>query len=1155
MIDGVDRVMRLSPITAPEVLRVGTDGPPLEFDNPDCVRPVFGSTYFTIHGAGSTDDQLILSDGSDAGTVVIDEADCGSYWDYATYFTHDGILLYSLPGNTNGELTLRSYDTSTGVSRTLDTQGVSFEKLRKVLVERQDAIFLYGSDDDQLLRLDKATGELINYATVSGGGSSQLITSQGKLITSKGDLEQDEEITSTDLTGAGPVEATVLLRSTGAYETQLFELNGQPHFLHTTPQDGTYLYRSDGTPEGTERLYRLFERTADLPVWGFFPLGDTLILANEGSVYTIYEDVVDRDSILRADIWTFFPSVLLGEVGSQLIFYSGPYRYLDRADVSLPRSDTSYNLAGRSTEGQESITISAPIVVDESVYWTKFNDHPWRQNDTFSLMRLDVPSKQVSEVASFYIDDAPFSAPLSIVQLGSTIYFTRSYDDWGQIYWWKYDPATQEVSFPDIDAPGEQSAGQPVVHRDTLYYVNTQYYRRWLVAATADDTVDTLLEIRPDEMLQRVFSVGNESLVMTDQRLLKKATGEEILGAGAGAELKGISKIQDKLIVELAGGEQTGYYLFTPGEKELTPIIRGVERAVNHPNFEAVTVVGATALLEVIGPDEEYEFTYALDVRNHRLYELDRSTYYPGSGSKRPTSAAISDRLYYMADHPTFGNEPHYFSPGRYTGLSGTIYHDQNGNGLQDEGEAGVANQRLVAEGVATETVFSDSTGHYRFFLEPEVEYTIRVAGQGCGSPLPGTASFTFSAISDTIVERNVGLRYDSTTSALTPHLASAPIRCGFTVPFWLTVTNDGCQPQSGQVSLQLHDEANLVSSEQPPSSEDEGLLVWEFPELAPGANYQIELQLRMPDENFTGQEIAMNAVTKFSDADGTQVRDTFRYDDILRCAIDPNDKRSWPRRPEESISNYTQLDEPITYMIRFQNTGNDTAFTVRLEDQLSTDLDWSTFRPLSSSHDHRVTLREGGNLEVLYENILLVDSLTNEPKSHGFFTFEIMAREGLDDFTAIENTAGIYFDFNQPVITNTVKNTVVEKLDADADGYLFFEECNDLDASINPGVADIPGNGIDENCDGVDGTTSLPDFSSRILELAPNPTRDAVRLRLADAGQYRYALYSMQGRRVAEAGFLTETEIDLSRLAAGVYLLRVTDADGAGVTRRVVRQ
>jgi uncharacterized repeat protein (TIGR01451 family) len=406
------------------------------------------------------------------------------------------------------------------------------------------------------------------------------------------------------------------------------------------------------------------------------------------------------------------------------------------------------------------------------------------------------------------------------------------------------------------------------------------------------------------------------------------------------------------------------------------------------------------------------------------------------------------------------------------------------------------------------------------------------------------------------VLQRDIGVQYDSGAIALTPHLASAPIRCSFTVPFWLTVINDGCQAQGGTVTLELPEGASFAGADrQPTTTTDDGILSWTYAELPPGADYRVRLELTMPNEDFTGQEIPILAHTLSTDADGQEVRDTFLYDDVLRCAIDPNDKRVWPSRPEESMSNYTQLDETLTYMIRFQNTGNDTAFTVRLEDQLSTDLDWETFRPVTSSHDYRVSLREGGNLEVLYENILLVDSLTNEPESHGFFTFEIRARAGLDDFTAIENTAGIYFDFNRPVITNTTKSTVVEALDADADGYLFFEECNDQNAAINPGVADIPGNGIDENCDGVDGTTSVPAFSSRILELAPNPTHDAVRLRLADVADYRYALYNLQGRRVAEAGFRGEVRIDLSSLAGGVYLLRVTDEDGAGVTRRVVRQ
>jgi len=45
----------------------------------------------------------------------------------------------------------------------------------------------------------------------------------------------------------------------------------------------------------------------------------------------------------------------------------------------------------------------------------------------------------------------------------------------------------------------------------------------------------------------------------------------------------------------------------------------------------------------------------------------------------------------------------------------------------------------------------------------------------------------------------------------------------------------------------------------------------------------------------------------------------------------------------------------------------------------------------------------------------------------------------------------------------------VCSPVDADGDGFSVDEDCNDNNAGINPNAAEICGNGVDENCDGVD--------------------------------------------------------------------------------------
>jgi hypothetical protein len=86
-----------------------------------------------------------------------------------------------------------------------------------------------------------------------------------------------------------------------------------------------------------------------------------------------------------------------------------------------------------------------------------------------------------------------------------------------------------------------------------------------------------------------------------------------------------------------------------------------------------------------------------------------------------------------------------------------------------------------------------------------------------------------------------------------------------------------------------------------------------------------------------------------------------------------------------------TELPSPpyLEYIIRFQNTGTDTAFTVRVSNSITEDLDLSTYEFVEASHTVEISYNNNYRLfEFTFNNILLPDSIINEPMSHGYVRY-----------------------------------------------------------------------------------------------------------------------------------------------------------------------
>ncbi len=433
-----------------------------------------------------------------------------------------------------------------------------------------------------------------------------------------------------------------------------------------------------------------------------------------------------------------------------------------------------------------------------------------------------------------------------------------------------------------------------------------------------------------------------------------------------------------------------------------------------------------------------------------------------------------------------------------YYSIGGRAFFDSNNDGIQNGSELGVPFQMIQLQPAGIST-YTNSAGDF-LFVDTVGTYTVDFIGGNGYHVATGSTSLGCSLSSTNVSGLNFALAPDSIYTASMINLYCSAPRCNVLVPYYLTITNTGTAPDSGIVQFAADPLMSLNTCYDQYTLSGNTVTV-NVGVLPPLTSHTVTLLYLLPG---AGNTLHWSYMSTLYDSNGTVIdHDSVSYSQVVSCSFDPNDKSVTPEGvgPDHQVKMNTELQ----YLIRFQNTGNDTAFHVEVLDTLDTAIDPQSFRLVNTSHACRVERTSGNIFRFIFDDILLPDSSTNEAASHGYICFTTKGKSSNPDPSVAHNTAHIFFDQNADVITNTTMTTFTNQI-------LSVQE-------QSPAYA---------------------------VAIEPNPMRTNCRLNIPAElqGPFFLEVTTMSGARtmVKDVGTQHQPEIVRGSLEAGAYLLRITD-------------
>jgi hypothetical protein len=454
------------------------------------------------------------------------------------------------------------------------------------------------------------------------------------------------------------------------------------------------------------------------------------------------------------------------------------------------------------------------------------------------------------------------------------------------------------------------------------------------------------------------------------------------------------------------------------------------------------------------------------------------------------------------------------FTPGGafYT-IQGNNRYDSNANGC-DASDSNLPNLKFnLSNGITTGTFISNTSGSYTIPVQAgnlTVTPIFENPTYFSVSPTTATVSFPTAAspfTQDFCVAPN-GVYHDLEV-VLAP---ITPARPGFDATYKIVYKNKGNQTLSGNITFNYNDAVlDFVSATQTPTSQATGSLSWNYSNLLPFENrsFYVTLNVNSPMETpavNNDDQLDFNVTINPIAGDEIPTDNLFNYKQIVVGSYDPNDITCL----EGETVSPSEIGNYLHYVINFENLGTFYAENVVVKTEIDpTKYDIATLQLLNTSH-LSYTRITGNTVEFIFEDINLAAAAGNPPVGgHGDVLFKIKTKDNLVTNDSVLQRAGIYFDYNFPVITNDAETT--------------FAALNNPNFELDNSV-----------------------------KVYPNPSKGNVNIN-CNFNIKSIALYDVQGR-ILETNLVNDVSktIDISTKQNGIYFIKITTDKGIKVEKLI---